>query len=88
MMTTETRSAVAMSVSKTKQPRLYLCRNQKREAKQKFGGRMKCVTMYVKTRSIPTMARQMATFHLPLRENGIRRWKDRMTTSSPKTSWM
>lgn len=33
-----------MSENKTSDPRLYLCRNQKREAKQKFGGRMKCVT--------------------------------------------
>lgn len=79
--------ATAIRINRATAPSAHLATNQNREAKQKFGARMKKATRPVITSKIFITTRQIATSHLPLGGNGLV-LKPRMTTSSPNTSWM
>lgn len=71
--------------SRTKPPSAHLATNQKSEAKQKLGGRMKKPTTPVATRRTLTITRQMTVVHLPLEGNGLV-LRARKVISNPKTS--
>ena len=77
----------AMSKSKANAPSAHLATNQNRDAKQKFGARMKRATRPVTTSKIFITTRQITTSHLPLGGNGLV-LRPRMVSSSPNTSWM
>lgn len=54
-----------------KPPSAHFATNQKRDAKQIFGARMKNVTRPVASSAILTIVRQIGTVHLPLGGNGF-----------------
>jgi hypothetical protein len=76
-----------MPIRSVKPPSAHCTTNQKREAKQKLGARMKKATRPVASNAILMIVRLMATVHLPLGGNGFD-FRARTVVSTVKTSCM
>lgn len=87
IITMHATKTTSMTTNKAKAPSAHLATNQKREAKQKFGARIKKATRPVATSRIFMTTKHITASHFPLEGKGFV-LRPRMATSSPNISCM